>query len=140
MARTWMLVSVFSRSALGSGVGALAGFWSELNELFTLPPGVDVWDEGPPRGFSTSREAAPLTAGGGWPGPCDEVISRVAGGSALDGCLLFLPKRKDMATAAAAAAVRGGWCNSGRGLSRTHSAWDRDGGERERSQRQGGRG
>jgi hypothetical protein len=43
-------------------------------------------------------------------------------------CLLFLPKRNDMA---AAMVLRGRWSSSGRGLSRTHSAWDRDGGERE---------
>lgn len=135
-----MLVSAFSRRALGSGVGAFAGFWRELNELFTLVPGVGVWDGGPPRGFSSSREPVPLTAGGGWPGPCDEVISRVAGGSVFDCCLLFLPKRKDMA----AAVVRGRWCWSGRGLSRTHSAWETEteteGGEAERTQRLGWRG
>lgn len=135
-----MLVSAFSRRALGSGVGAFAGFWRELNELFTLVPGVGVWDGGPPRGFSSSREPVPLTAGGGWPGPCDEVISLVAGGSVFDCCLLFLPKRKDMA----AAVVRGRWCWSGRGLSRTHSAWETEteteGGEAERTQRLGWRG
>jgi hypothetical protein len=122
--RTWMLVSAFSRSALGSGVGAFPTFWREFNELFTLPPGVGVWDWGPPRVFSISREPDPLTAGGGCPWPPDEVMSRVAGGSALLACcLLFLPKRKDMA---AAVVLRRRWCSSGRGLSRTHSAWDAD--------------
>lgn len=38
-------------------------------------------------------------------------------------CLLFLPKRKDMA---AAVVLLRRWCSSGRGLSRTHSAWDAD--------------
>lgn len=38
-------------------------------------------------------------AGWGPLGPCDDVISRVAAGSGLPCCLLFLPNRKDMAPA-----------------------------------------
>ena len=75
---------------------ALPGVWRELKELVTLPPGVGVWLGGP-RVFSTSRAPLPLTAAGGWDWPCDEVMSLVAGGSALACGLLFFPKRKDMA-------------------------------------------
>jgi hypothetical protein len=76
----------------------LMGF-SELSELLTLPPGVGVCVCGP-RAFSGSRPpATPLIVGICDPGPDDDVISLVAGGSALGGCcLFFFPKRNDMAT------------------------------------------
>jgi hypothetical protein len=119
--RTWAFGSVFSRRAFGSGVGAFPGVWRELKELFTLPPGVGVWLCGP-RVFSTSRVPIPFTAAGGWPWPFAEVMSLVAGGSALAGCLLFLPKRKDMTSTAL---LRGRRCNGSGGLSRTHSGCDR---------------
>jgi hypothetical protein len=135
---TWAFVSGFSRRAFGSGVVAVAWFWRELNELFTLPPGVDVCDCGcvcdcdcgcgcgPGRGFSGSRGPPPLRAGGGCPWPFDDVISRVAGGSVLACCcccLFFLPKRKDMARVALWRGRWGGSC----GRSNTHSACDTDG-------------
>ncbi len=92
--------------------------WSELSELFTLPPGVGVCDC-PARPFSGSRTLAPLATGGGWPGPPDEDMSLMAGGRAPEGCcLLFFPKRNDMAT---------GWGRGNSGTaagcpSHTHSA------------------
>lgn len=120
---TWTLGSGRSRSALGSGVVAFPWFCRELNELFTLPPGVEVWVWGPGRLFSTSRRAPPLAAAGaGAAGPCDEVISLVAGGSAFVCCLFFLPKRKDMAPIQASEQCTGRWCQSS-----THSAGDGSG-------------
>lgn len=97
--RTWKSDSALSRNVLGSGLAVFAGF-SELRELFTLAPGVGVWDVcGAPRGFSGSRAPAPFAVGICEPGPADDEISLVAGGSALGGCcLFFLPKRNDMAT------------------------------------------
>lgn len=94
------LGSARSRSAFCSGAVALPWLLRELNELFTLLPGVGVCDCGPGRFFSASRMAPPLGAAptGGGAGPWEEVISRVAAGSALDCCLFFLPKRKDMAS------------------------------------------
>ena len=97
---TGALESERSRSGLGSGADASAGFCSELSDGLPLVAGVGVWPGGPLRVLSRlrSREAA-----GGW--PCDEEMSRVAAGSGLDGGgLLFLPNKKDMAAAAAAAA------------------------------------
>lgn len=94
-------------------------FCSELSELFTLPPGVDVWvggcDDcccccccccggGAPRLFSGSRSLAPFAVGICEACPWDEPIFLEAGGSALlcccccCCCLFFLPKRNDMAT------------------------------------------
>jgi len=95
------LGSARSRSAFGSGAVAFPWLLRELNELFTLLPGVGVCDCdcGPGRFFSTSRMAPPLGgAPTGGAGPWEEVVSRVAAGSALDCCLFFLPKRKDMAS------------------------------------------
>jgi hypothetical protein len=91
--------SPLSRNVLGSGLAVLVGF-SELSELLTLAPGVGVCDCGAPRAFSGSRPpATPLIVGICEPGPDDDVISLVAGGSAFEGCcLFFFPKRNDMAT------------------------------------------
>jgi hypothetical protein len=91
--------SPLSRNVLGSGLAVLVGF-SELSELLTLAPGVGVCDCGAPRAFSGSRPPATPFIVGIWdPGPDEDVISLVAGGSAFEGCcLFFFPKRNDMAT------------------------------------------
>jgi hypothetical protein len=74
--------------------------FSELSELFTLVPGVDVCPGNPVRVFSGSRPPAPFAVGIWEPGPCDDEISRDAGGSAPPCCcLLFLPNRNDIAAA-----------------------------------------
>ena len=121
--RTCSLDPALSRNALGSGAtGWPSRPCSELSELFTLPLGVDVFvcGWGPGRALSFSR-GGPLSDAGcapGAPGPCDDVISRVAGGSALPcGCLLFLPNRNDMAPAL----QPWGRYNGSRCRSRTHS-------------------
>jgi hypothetical protein len=100
--RTCSLDPPLSRNALGSGATAWASRpCNELSELFTLPLGVDVFvcGWGPGRGPSFSRGGPLSDAGWGPLGPCDDVISRVAAGSGLPCCLLFLPNRNDMAPA-----------------------------------------
>lgn len=118
--RTCSLDPARSRNALGSGTTAP---WpsrpcSELRELFTLPLGVDVFvcGWGPGRPLSLSR-GGPFGGAAWGPGPCEEVISRVAEGSALLCCLFFLPNRNDMAPGV----QPWGRYNGSRCRSRTHS-------------------
>jgi hypothetical protein len=129
-ARTAKSALPCSRSAFGSGLAVLAIF-SELKLLLALVlPGVEFWVAGPLLCLSDegSRALVPLGAGicepAGGVGPCDEPISRVAGGRAAPCCcLFFFPKRNDMATGMRRGRRQGGAQRAPRRIRYAMRAW-----------------
>lgn len=89
-----------SRIFVGSGLAVLSVPGRELTELFTEAVGVGVWACGEFLACSTSRgggpDREPLAVGMDEAGgPSDEVMLRVAAGSADAGCCCFLDLKRN---------------------------------------------